>query len=231
MVRIHAKDSKTHVVPSEVITQPRDLLEYSLRDPSASVGTTQMLSFPDMNEAQIVISMQSVVFATPWMLTVAVVCARWLIFADLALGAWLLKSRKPDERHAVFEAAWASGLALVATTLLSHFVDRARPFLADPHALLLIPPPFNTSFPSGHTATAVAIACALWFVNRDIGIIAFVIAAFVAVSRIAVGVHYPTDILGGIAVGIVSFAFVRLIHRELARHDVAQSAKQHHHDA
>ena len=183
-----------------------------------------------MNEAQFVIAMQSVVFATPWMVTVAIVCARYLIFTTLLVGAWLLKSKKPLERHAAYEAAWAALLAIIVTSILSHFIGRARPFLGDPGVALLISPPFNTSFPSGHTAASVAIACAVWFANKELGTIAFVIAAFVAVGRIAVGVHYPTDILGGLFVGVLSFGLVRLIHHELARRDIVKSALQHHHD-
>ncbi|MFZ2803689.1 MAG: phosphatase PAP2 family protein [Patescibacteria group bacterium] len=184
-----------------------------------------------MNEVQIVLAVQSLVFATPWMLTVAIICAKDLIFLNLLLAIWLLTSRKSQERHAVFEAGWAVALALIVTSLLSHFIGRVRPFLSDPHVLLLIPAPLNTSFPSGHTATAVAIACAIWFANKDLGIAAFVIAAFVAIGRIAVGVHYPTDILGGLFVGVLSFGIVRLAHHELAKRDIMRAAAQHHHDA
>lgn len=175
-------------------------------------------------------SMQSLVFATPWMVTVAIICARYLIFVDLLLAVRLFASKKEIERHAVYEAAWAMLGAIIITSILAHFVGRLRPYLGVPDVSLLIPVPFNSSFPSGHTATSFAIAFAIWFANKDIGIVAFAIAAFVAIGRIAVGAHYPTDILGGICVGLLSFGIVRLAHHELARRDVLRSAAQHHHD-
>ena len=91
--------------------------------------------FSHMNETQFVIAAQSIVFATPWMLSVAILCARWLIFVNLFLGAWLLKSRRPQDRHAVLEAAWGVALALIITSILSHLIGRERPFLAGPARL------------------------------------------------------------------------------------------------
>ena len=182
-------------------------------------------------DAQIVLAVQRFFLSAPWTIALAVFLARWLIIADVFPAIWLAVSRKAGERHAVLEAAWSGGLALLLTSVLSRLIMRPRPFLAIAEVVRLIPPPYNASFPSGHTATAVAIACALWFGNRRAGLVAFAIALFVMLGRVAVGVHYPTDLLGGIAVGAGSFALTRFIHHGLRRRDISRSANAHHHSA
>jgi len=175
-------------------------------------------------EVQLLQGIQTVVLSTPWTIAFAIFFARWCIFVNIVPVVTLMSSRKAEERHAVVEAAWSALLALALTSLVSFMVQRARPFLASHAVTLLIPPPFNTSFPSGHTGTAVAIALALLYVNRPLGLISLTVAAFVAYGRMAVGVHFPTDILGGIFVGLFSFAIVRKVHHELERKDIKRSA-------
>ncbi len=180
-------------------------------------------------DLQLVLAVQHFFLSSTWTVGIAVLLARWLIFVDLPIAGWFLASRKGSKRHAVLEAAWSAGLALAFTSLIASFVLRLRPFLETPDVALLIPPPWNTSFPSGHTATAVAIACAFWVADRRVGSVAIAVALFVALGRVAVGVHHPTDILGGVAVGIGSFLLVRLVHRAIHRHDIERSARTHHH--
>lgn len=170
-----------------------------------------------MLDLQLVQMTQQAFFASSWGVGIAIFLARWLIFAYLPIGLWLLWSRKRREKHAVLEAAWSVGVALLFRSVLSALIDRPRPFLASPDVTLLISPPLHTSFPSGHAATAFAMCAALFFVNRRIGLAALAIAVLIAIGRVAVGVHYPTDVLGGAVVGIASFVIVWRIHRELRK--------------
>ena len=57
---------------------------------------------------------------------------------------------------------------------------------------------FRSSFPSGHTASAFA----LWLQNRRLGVPALVLAGFIGFTRMYLYVHFPTDILGGVALGL-----------------------------
>lgn len=180
-------------------------------------------------EVQFLQGIQSVVLATPWTIALVIFFARWCILVNIVPAVTLLASRKERDRHAVVEAVWSALLAMSLTSLFSFFIQRARPFIDHQEILLLIPPPFNTSFPSGHTATAVAFALAMLYVDRTMGLVSLVIAGFVVYGRMAVGVHYPTDIIGGILVGTLSFWIVRVIHRQLERKDIERSAKKHHH--
>jgi membrane-associated phospholipid phosphatase len=92
--------------------------------------------------------------------------------------------------------------------LLKHLFPRPRPSnLPD---VLLAPDEriFARSFPSGHTATAFALACWLWLMVRGtryrwLGWLGWLLAALVGLSRIYRGVHYPSDVVAGMLIGIL----------------------------
>ena len=78
---------------------------------------------------------------------------------------------------------------------------RPRPFMVE-EVHLLITQKATASFPSGHAMTAFVFATLFYFWNKKYGLVLFVIAFLIAVSRIFVGVHYPLDTLAGIVLGI-----------------------------
>lgn len=94
---------------------------------------------------------------------------------------------------------------LIINVSLKGLVARPRPFVVNETIVPLVGgvSPYR-SFPSGHSGGSFAAMLALskW-VPKKIGIPAIVLASMVALSRLYVGVHYPTDILGGFVVGIV----------------------------
>jgi len=94
---------------------------------------------------------------------------------------------------------------LVITEVIKYFYHSVRPYLVLDNVRKLIAENKNfQSFPSGHTAIFFAIAMAIFYFNRKWGIIAFVVAVLVGLSRIYVGVHWPIDILAGALIGIIS---------------------------
>ncbi|WP_367397310.1 phosphatase PAP2 family protein [Clostridium sp. MSJ-8] len=92
---------------------------------------------------------------------------------------------------------------LVCNVLLKELVGRARPFEVRPYIDIIINKPKDPSFPSGHTAIAFAAASVLCYMDRRTGIFAIIIASIIAFSRLYLYVHYPTDVLAGIIVGIL----------------------------
>lgn len=110
----------------------------------------------------------------------------------------------PRTRRAGLAVALALVLDLLVCNLcLKPLVARIRPFdLTQVH--LLIPRPGDYSFPSGHTAASFAAAFALVFARSRHGLWAMVLAAVIAFSRLYLYVHFPTDILGGVAVGLLA---------------------------
>jgi undecaprenyl-diphosphatase len=143
-------------------------------------------------------------------------CARWLIYFYIPFA--IVARQSKDMRHAVYEASWTAALAFSMSTIVAAVVARARPYLAIPGVEAIVPPNIQAgSFPSSHTAVAIGIAMALAFANVPIGVAAFIMALLVAFGRIAAGMHFPTDIIGGVAVGALAFIIVRIVHAGLER--------------
>lgn len=89
--------------------------------------------------------------------------------------------------------------------VLKHLVGRDRPFVTYPLfpiSEFLIKPPTGHSFPSSHAGSSFGAAMAIFFYSKKYGIMAFVLAALIAFSRLYIYVHYPSDILAGIIFGI-----------------------------
>lgn len=94
---------------------------------------------------------------------------------------------------------------ILCNCLLKNLFARTRPFNVNTSITLLIKKPGEYSFPSGHTAASFAAVSALFFSKeKKLWIPALVLASLIAFTRLYLYVHYPTDILGGMAVGILS---------------------------
>jgi lipid A 4'-phosphatase len=114
----------------------------------------------------------------------------------------------------LFAAVAASGLAV---DVLKVMIGRTRPKLLFAAHLYgfdgLALRPDHWSFPSGHTATIVALAAALtWIWPRHVLFYAFV-ALVVAMSRVVVGAHYPSDVLAGAFIAVATTRYVAVLFR------------------
>ena len=114
-----------------------------------------------------------------------------------ATGRWRSVAGRRGASAAGFSAVVALGLG----QLISHAADRARPFVDHPQIHLLIQHARDAGFPSDHATGAFAISTALLLRHRRAGAAAMIVAALIAVGRVAVGAHYPGDVLGGAALG------------------------------
>jgi undecaprenyl-diphosphatase len=119
----------------------------------------------------------------------------------LATGKW----RSINARHGVVAAGFSALLALGIAHVIAEVWDRARPYEAHPGAAhLFISPSSDPSFPSDHATAAFAIAVSIWLRNRKAGWLALALAMILAVARVAVGVHYPSDVIAGALIGTAS---------------------------
>ena len=97
---------------------------------------------------------------------------------------------------------------------LKKLIMRPRPFLDVPSLIPAIKPPKSFSFPSGHTTLAFSVAFIISrILPKRYSIPAFLIAALVAFSRLYLGVHYPSDILGGICAGYVAGLITEFLYK------------------
>lgn len=86
---------------------------------------------------------------------------------------------------------------------LKNLIARPRPYTVTPEIITLASRPSSYSFPSGHTASSFAAAGVFYRkLPKKFGIPAIVLAAVMGLSRMYVGVHYTTDVLGGMLCGI-----------------------------
>jgi undecaprenyl-diphosphatase len=111
----------------------------------------------------------------------------------------------------------AVALADVAATGLKGLFDRPRPPLRYPNQDPLIQVPDTASFPSGHAATSFAGATVLAFAFPRVAPLFYLLATAVGFSRVYLGVHYPLDVVGGAALGILIAFALRLIVRRQQR--------------
>jgi undecaprenyl-diphosphatase len=121
----------------------------------------------------------------------------------LATGKW--ESR--NARHGVVAAGLAAALALAVAHGITMLWDRPRPFESHAMVHLFISHGGDPSFPSDHATAGFAIAVSLLLRSRRVGIFALALATAMAVARVAVGVHYPTDVLAGACLGTASALF------------------------
>lgn len=116
------------------------------------------------------------------------------------------------------KVGWMMTAALIGTLLvnnifLKNIVARTRPYEVIPDLTYLVPKPGEYSFPSGHAGSSFAVACVMFRkFPKKCGIPALVLAILIALSRLYVGVHYPSDVLFGVISGIaISYAAVAVV--------------------
>ena len=130
-------------------------------------------------------------------------------FWILVTLALLIYPNRKTRRLGVF-CGCAMVIGLIVTNLvIKNWVARVRPYDID-HPLfkdlvLIVGAEHDWSFPSGHTTNSLACAWVLFRkAPKKWGVAALVLAILIALSRLYVGIHYPTDVLGGVVIGICS---------------------------
>ncbi|WP_110945751.1 phosphatase PAP2 family protein [Streptomyces avicenniae] len=129
-----------------------------------------------------------------------------LALVALVCWAWFLVRRHADAATAVAGLLWAgiaAGVARLVNIPIADFVARPRPFVDHPGELtVLVEGKGGWSFVSDHASAAMAVAIALFLVHRGVGLVALALALCQGFTRVFVGVHYPSDVIGGFALGM-----------------------------
>lgn len=130
------------------------------------------------------------------------------IYAVLFIVAWFsLPKSEENKRHALVVSFCSGVLALFMNLVISHIWFRPRPFAVLPSGSFtqLIPHGNDASFPSDHTSGGFAFASGTWGKGTKWVSYSFtILAVLTMIARVYVGVHWPTDVIAGLVIGIFS---------------------------
>ncbi len=156
-------------------------------------------------------------FLTPVMKAASFLGDNGLIWIALTVLLLLLPRTRRGGLDVCLSLAFATALN---NLVLKKLIARPRPFLTIETLELIVAPLKSSSFPSGHACAAFAAAFALTRAFGKKGAWAYLPAALIALSRIYVGIHYPSDVLCGAVFGTVCALIACLLSRRFVRSDL-----------
>ncbi len=141
-----------------------------------------------------------------------------LLIAIVILQWWTTRERQ-SVRHACVAAGLSFIIGLGINQIILLFVHRVRPYDAG-LTHLIISPSTDWSFPSDHATASFAIAASfLLHRNWRRGLLFSGVAALICLSRIYIGTHYASDVIGGVATAFLAAFAVRVLYRKDTRLD------------
>ncbi len=128
------------------------------------------------------------------------------VLALLLLVAWWRARSSSQPARNVALVLWAAGGTFIAWVIahygLKPLIAERRPYIALHHVEVLLPRTTGYSFPSGHATFAGGVIVGLWLVkDKLLAWAATILGLLLAFGRVYVGMHYPGDVLGGLAFG------------------------------
>jgi undecaprenyl-diphosphatase len=145
----------------------------------------------------------------------------WVAFGvPVIFLIWNIIKKNRRRRNCLLYVFMSVGTSAIISTIIKNIVARERPFITYPF-IQKVTDGGSFSFPSGHTsdafsfATAMTLAFPKWFVILP----SVVWALGVGYSRIDLGVHYPSDVLGGIILGGSTAFIFHVLKRKRERQD------------
>lgn len=134
-----------------------------------------------------------------WMIVATRMGDGWVWYT---LGLALLAFGGAQRYVATGSAALAAVAGILLFKLLKKMSQRPRPCQIEPHCWARVLPPDKFSFPSGHTMTAFSVALAISYFYPSLEGLLFFLAASIGASRILLGMHFLSDVLAGIVLGV-----------------------------
>lgn len=116
--------------------------------------------------------------------------------------------------------------SIICLGILKPAFARLRPFMLDSGIDLILHAPTDFSFPSGHTASSFSAAVTLLLYNRKYGVLSLIAAALIAFSRLYLMVHFPSDVIAGIALGALTGAAAFIVTQKLEAFILSRSKKR-----
>lgn len=129
----------------------------------------------------------------------------------ILLTAGLLCFRR-TRKAGIYSACALVGSLIVNNLILKNLVDRVRPYEVIEGLQCIVAPARDASFPSGHTGASFASSVAMYrHLPKKLAVFFIIVASLIAFSRLYIGIHYPTDVLGGLITGIAIGLLVNLV--------------------
>ena len=141
-------------------------------------------------------------FLTPVMKGLSFLGDKGMIWILLTLALLFVRRTRPLGAR----CALSMVIGLIVTNLIiKNWAARIRPYELIPGLQCIVPLAKDYSFPSGHATNSLACAWVLFRKTpKKYGVPALILAIMISLSRLYVGIHYPTDVLGGVVIGICS---------------------------
>ncbi|GEC09790.1 phosphatase PAP2 family protein [Streptomyces spinoverrucosus] len=130
-------------------------------------------------------------------LVLLVVCCWWTVRRRSGISG----EEAAGSVAALVWAPLAAGIAVLVNVPIRGFVERPRPFLQHEGLEVLVSGKTDFSFVSDHATIAMALGVGLFIAHRTFGLVGIGLALVEGFCRVYMGVHYPTDVIGGFALG------------------------------
>lgn len=171
-------------------------------------------------DTQLLYFLNNAVGQSPLTDGIIVFFATYLAYVLIIVFLILVLSASYSGREKLLVLLETAAATLIArfgiTELIRLFYHRPRPFVTlDVYQLI---PQTSWAFPSGHATFFFALSTAAYIYNKRWGIAFYLATLLMTASRVAAGVHYPSDILGGALIGIaVTYAVFYIVRKILPK--------------
>lgn len=136
------------------------------------------------------------------------------VFLFVLVIMWF-RSKKPVAKNFIFTVLFS----MMINKMIKLFYYKPRPFV-NHRVGILIPSKEDSSFPSKHTILAFALSTSIFLRDRILGTVMYGLSLLTGFSRIWIGHHYPSDIIGSAVIGsIISFFIDRFSNRDITNMD------------
>lgn len=154
-------------------------------------------------------------FLTPILKFLTMLGDHGMLWIGIALLLILVKRTRPIGATA---GASLAINALLVNVFLKNIVARTRPYEVIDGLTRLVGEQSDFSFPSGHTSSAFSVAVVIFLLMpKKYGVPALIVATLIAYSRLYVGVHYPSDVIGGLIIGILAAVICVAIYKKIEK--------------
>lgn len=151
-----------------------------------------------------------------------------VIYACATISLWFVARPAGVQRlrMACIAALGSAAAGLLVNQAIGHLWMRERPYAEHPGSLVLFTArSHDPSFPSDHATAAFAIAVAVLFFDRRIGVAFLGAAAAIALSRVLLGLHYPSDVIAGALTGTAAAVAVCTLGRPVVTYATGLAAR------